>query len=208
MKCTLCSGDLMFFYASKQKEYNFCTQCTSISMSKNCWLSESEEKKRYETHVNDVDDPRYQKFVSPIVNSILEDFTPSNKGLDFGSGTGPVITKMLRDQNYNVKTYDIFFDNNPTVLEEKYDFIACCEVIEHFYNPYKEFELLHNLLNKGGKLYCMTEMYNVESNFDTWYYKGDPSHVFFYTKKTFEWIRKEFGFEHVSFQGRMIVLKK
>lgn len=198
----------MFFYASKQKEYHFCTQCTSISLSKDCWLPESEEKKRYETHVNNVEDLRYQKFVSPIVNNILDDFNISHKGLDFGSGTGPVITKMLRDQNYNLKTYDIFFDNNPKVLEEKYDFIACCEVIEHFFNPHKEFRLLYDLLNNDGKLYLMTEMYNVESNFDTWYYKGDPTHVFFYTKKTFEWIRRTFGFKSVEFHGRMIILSK
>ena len=198
----------MFFYASKRKEYHFCKQCKSILMSKDCWISAHEEKKRYETHNNDVEDPRYQKFVSPIVNSILKDFSVSNNGLDFGSGTGPVITKMLRDQKYNIKTFDIFFDNNPKVLEEKYDYIACCEVIEHFFNPFKEFELLYNLLNDGGKLYLMTEMYNVESNFDTWYYKGDPTHVFFYTKKTFEWIRSTFNFKSVAFYGRMIVLSK
>ena len=31
------------------------------------YLSQEEEKERYKNHNNDVNDPRYQKFVSPIV---------------------------------------------------------------------------------------------------------------------------------------------
>ena len=208
MKCSLCSEQTLFFYSNQHREYYFCNECSSISLNKNCRLNAEDEKNHYEKHNNDVEDVRYQKFVSPIVNQIILDFGNSNKGLDFGSGTGPVITKMLRDQNFDIETYDFYFDPNLEALQKKYDYIACCEVVEHFYDPHKEFQLLFDLLNKGGKLYCMTELYQVESNFDTWYYKTDPTHVFFYTQKTFEWIRKEFGFEQVSFHGRMIVLEK
>ena len=208
MECSLCSEKMIFFYATHHKEYYFCTNCTSISLDKDRRLSAENEKKHYENHENDVNDPRYQKFVSPIVNGVLKDFTTKHTGLDFGSGTGPVITKMLTDQNYEISTFDFYFDNNQEALKKSYDYIACCEVVEHFYDPKKEFELLFNLLKKGGKLYCMTEMYSVSSNFHTWYYKTDPTHVFFYSKKTFEWIRKEFGFSDVSFDGRLIVLTK
>jgi hypothetical protein len=208
MECSLCSEKMIFFYSSKHKEYFFCTDCTSISLNENNRLNADEEKKHYEHHQNDVNDPRYQKFVSPIVEGILKEFLPTDIGLDFGSGTGPVITKMLTDKDYTIKTYDFFFDNNPNVLVEKYNYIACCEVVEHFFNPKKEFQLLYNLLQKGGKLYCMTEIYCPDSNFDTWYYKTDPTHVFFYSKKTFEWIKENYRFSEVVFDGRLIVLTK
>lgn len=208
MECSLCSEKMIFFYATHHKEYYFCTNCVSISLDKDKRLSAENEKKHYENHENDVNDLRYQKFVSPIVNGILQDFSTKHKGLDFGSGTGPVITKMLTDKNYEINTFDFYFDNNQEVLKKSYDYIACCEVVEHFFNPKKEFELLFDMLKKGGKLYCMTEMYSMSSNFDTWYYKTDPTHVFFYSKKTFEWIRKEFGFSDVTFDGRLIVLTK
>lgn len=167
-----------------------------------------EEKSRYEMHNNDVNDVRYQAFVSPIVNSILKDFKKTDKGLDFGSGTGPVITKMLRDKNYDVQEYDPFFANHPEALEKKYDYIACCEVMEHFHTPKKEFELLFNLLKPGGKLYCKTDLFSESKNFDSWGYKNDPTHVFFYHQKSILWIQKNIGFTSVKIDGRLIVFEK
>jgi len=98
------------------------------------------------THNNDVNDSGYHKFVSPIVNAVLNDFLPEHKGLDFGAGTGPVISKLLTDRNYQIKQYDPYFFNLPELLQKKYDYIVCCEVIEHFYDPDKEFQLLKSLL--------------------------------------------------------------
>jgi cyclopropane fatty-acyl-phospholipid synthase-like methyltransferase len=142
------------------------------------------------------------------VTIVLNDFTPKHSGLDFGAGTNSVIVKLLKDKKYNIVEYDPFFSNHPEVLEKQYDYITCCEVIEHFHHPFEEFKKLYQLLKPGGKLICMTDFFSETQNFDTWYYKTDPTHVFFYTKKTFEWIRRTFGFESVSFHGRMIILSK
>jgi 2-polyprenyl-3-methyl-5-hydroxy-6-metoxy-1,4-benzoquinol methylase len=170
------------------------------------FLSLSEEKERYEEHNNDVNDSNYQQFVSPIVNRVLTDFSKTDTGLDFGSGTGPVISKMLRDAGYTLTTYDPFFDKNESALNKQYDFIVCCEVIEHFHSPTKEFALLKNLLKPKGKLYCMTDMYSEDLNFEKWYYKNDPTHVFFYSKKALEYIRKRWGFSELGIKERLIVL--
>ena len=89
-------------------------------------------------------------------------------------------------------------------MDEKYDYIACCEVIEHFYDPKKEFALLKKLLLKRGRLYCMTEIYDQNIDFGSWYYKNDPTHVFIYHKRTIDWINTEFSFSDVNINGRLI----
>jgi len=167
-------------------------------------LSLEREKARYETHNNDVHDPEYQRFVSPIVSSALRDLSPSHSGLDFGAGTGPVISKLLRDQGFNIVQYDPFFHDHPALLEDTYDYIVCCEVVEHFCLPSREFALLKRLLKPQGILYCMTELYRQGIDFSNWYYINDPTHVFIYQSTTMEWIRQEYGFSSCAIRDRLI----
>lgn len=207
MNCSLCNSNTNLFFNSNKKEYYKCPNCFGICMNPAHFVSESQEIKRYQTHNNDVNDIGYQNFVSPIVNSVIKDFKSKNNGLDFGCGTGPVITKLLREQNYEIATYDPFFDNNLVALKTTYNFIVCCEVIEHFHHPLKEFKLLKSLLKQSGKLYCMTDLYEETINFEKWYYKNDETHVFFYSKNTFEWIKNEIGFKKVVVTNRLIVFE-
>lgn len=184
-----------------------CFTCDGIFRPKHSFLTAEEEKAHYEKHNNDVFDERYQNFVSPIVNAILQDFTSEAKGLDFGSGTGPVIAKMLTDKGYQVQNYDLFFANEPSLLQEKYDYVSCCEVMEHFHKPYKEFELLKSLLLPKGKLYCKTAIYHNQTPFENWYYKDDFTHVFIYQPKTLEWIKNEFYFSNLIIKEKLIVFE-
>ncbi len=203
-KCTLCSAQTHFFYEEKQKKYYKCCNCSSILLDASAYLSKEKEKNRYEEHNNNVHDIGYQKFVAPIVSAIQNKFTKEHAGLDFGAGTGPVISKLLRDNGFNIELYDPFFWNNPTLLQNRYDYIACCEVIEHFQAPAKEFDLLRSLLKPNGSLYCMTEIYTEDIEFKKWYYKNDPTHVFFYHSKAFTWIKSHFNFSTVNIQDRLV----
>ncbi len=206
--CPLCDGIGEIFYKNNRQLYYECSNCKGIFASIDLRLNFEEEKTRYNTHNNDVNDIRYQKFVNPIFSSIIRDFTTNDKGLDFGAGTGPVISKLLGDKKYQIKQYDPFFHNYPELLEQKYNYIACCEVIEHFYNPKKEFATFKKILQQNGKLYCMTDIYNHTIDFDKWYYKNDPTHVFIYQKETFEWIKNEFNFSDLKIDGKLITLTK
>lgn len=208
MECPLCITIANHFYNYKSREYYFCTSCFSVFLDHKNYLSEEEEEKHYKQHNNDVFDLGYQQFASPIVNAIKKDFLPTHQGLDFGSGTNSVIVKLLRDDFYQITEFDPYFSNNLAVLENKYDYIACCEVIEHFYHPKKEFEKLYDLLLPNGKLYCMTELFKETKNFDSWYYKNDHTHVFFYHEKTIAWIAEKIGFSTYSIDGRLIVFEK
>jgi 2-polyprenyl-3-methyl-5-hydroxy-6-metoxy-1,4-benzoquinol methylase len=163
-----------------------------------------EEIRVYKQHKNDIHDERYQNFVSPITLAVMRDFKTEHRGLDFGAGTGPVITSVLNSSGYQIIPYDPYFHNNGELLNSRYDYIACCEVMEHFHHPYQEFDLLKKLLNPGGKLYCMTMLFDDGIDFEKWYYKNDPTHVFLYSPASLEWIRKYFGFQDVQVEGRLI----
>jgi len=83
--------------------------------------------------------------------------------------------------------------------------VIACEVIEHFHYPAGEFLLLRGLLNENGKLYCRTSILYPEQDFEKWYYKDDPTHVFFYSTIKAEKIRDQFGFRRVDINGNLII---
>lgn len=208
MKCTLCSSktESFYYYEKEDRQYLRCKNCRAVLMDIGDYPTPDEEVERYESHDNDVEDPRYQEFVSPLVEKVLELYDRSSLGLDYGSGTGPVITKMLRDRGYSVHTYDPFFDDQPEVLQHRYDYIVSCEVIEHFHHPHKEFTRLKNMLNPGGSLILKTDPYTDDIDFHAWYYKSDETHVIFYHPQTFKWMKKAFGFQWLQVDGRHITL--
>lgn len=204
-QCPLCASDAAVFYQKNNRLFYKCPICQGIFLDPGLQLDQQSEKMRYQTHNNDVYDKGYQEFVSPITEAILNGHSLDDRGLDFGAGTGPVISKLLKDRAYQIHQYDPFFYKNLSLLQQKYNYIVCCEVIEHFYHPDAEFKRLKKMLKSKGKLYCMTHMYSCDIEFDTWYYKNDPTHVFIYQKRTLEWIQKKYEFSNVLIEGRLIV---
>lgn len=209
MQCPLCNTRLKtIFFSEKEQIYYKCSGCDAVVKNSKSYISSQEEKERYRLHNNDVFDPEYREFVSPITNAIRKDFLPENTiGLDFGAGEGPVTTQVLKENNYQIHLYDPFFHPDKSVLQHTYNFIICCETMEHFHQPMKEFTLLKNLLKTNGKLYCMTHILAENILFSSWYYKNDPTHVFFYTEKTLRWIAKNIGFKNVTIDKRLIVFE-
>jgi len=202
--CPLCNSPSTVFYQQKHRINHQCNNCYGIFVDEKLRPNSETERLRYQKHNNNIEDERYQKFVSPITSAIMRDFTQNHKGLDFGAGTGPVISKILKDNNFQIQLYDPFFHNHPNLLKDKYNYIACCEVIEHFHDPKMEFSLLKDLLLQNGKLYCMTNIYNEGIDFHNWDYISDKTHVFFYHKKTIHYIKEEFRFSDVTIENRLI----
>ncbi len=200
-ECPLCGNDGKIFY---KDVFYMCNVCKGVFRSKRTRPDRSKEKARYEAHDNDVYDRGYQNFVDPITKAVKNNFSQEHEGLDFGAGTGPVISKILQDAGYDIKQYDPFFHDNDELLEQRYHYIVCCEVIEHFHDPYKEFKLLKELLLPDGHLYCMTYLYRADIDFRLWGYKDDLTHTFFYQRETLEWIRNEFVFLDMKIDNRLI----
>lgn len=202
MKCPLCDSEGKRFY---KELYMICSNCGGIYMDERFYCSPDRERARYEEHNNDVFDNGYREFVSPITEYILKHYTVTNRGLDFGAGTGPVVSKILKEHGYKIKIYDPFFADKRELLNSQYDYIVCCEVIEHFHQPALEFQRLKDMLVSGGELVCMTELCDDEMNFAKWNYKDDQTHVFIYRKETIEYIASQFDFESYSIRGRLII---
>lgn len=205
--CPLCQSNSELILSYLNRNYFRCSICQSAFADPENLLEFDDERERYLEHNNDIYDPGYRDFVKPIVDVVLSKFLPEHQGLDFGAGTGPVISKMLTEKGYSIEQYDPFFCNNFELLSKEYDYIVCCEVIEHFYNPRGEFAQLRSMLKPGGELICMTDIYTDDVNFMKWYYKNDPTHVFFYHQRALEYISEKFGFASLDVKGRTIRFK-
>jgi SAM-dependent methyltransferase len=204
LNCTLCGAAVEYLTCFRDNKYYRCTNCRSVMMDSAGHLPPEVEKNRYDQHNNDVDDPGYRSFVKPLVEIVLKKYTPEARGLDYGAGPGPVAAVILKEKGFKIDLYDPYYWDNRELLDKKYDYIICCEVIEHFSNPAKEFRLLRSLLLPRGSLVCMTEIYNRDIDFEQWYYKNDPTHVFFYAPRALSWIKKEYGFTELTVEKRLV----
>lgn len=208
IECVLCGAEARPFCQTLGRDYFGCSGCRAILLDPDMYVSEDDEIYRYETHNNDVEDTRYQNFVMPLVDTIKERYETGSQGLDYGSGTGPVAAKLLRNDGYIITTYDPYFDDDATAFHQKYDFIIASEVVEHFYNPAKEFRLLKGLLRPGGHLACMTLRYSDDIEFEGWHYAHDETHVIFYRDETARWIQQAYDFVDLEIEDRIFILQR
>jgi SAM-dependent methyltransferase len=206
--CPLCAGAgaPICFDESSGKEYSHCRRCDLRFLRPSDRLSLAEERVHYSHHNNDVMDTRYQAFVSPLIDAIKARVRPGSSGLDFGSGPGPVLSKMMRSDGYEVELYDPIFCADERALERTYDFVAMSEVAEHLFDPLFEFKKLHALLKPGGILAVMTLFAPEDAAFAQWYYRRDPTHVVFYSERSFAWIKDNVGFSSVETDSRRVAV--
>ena len=204
----LCEGATLFF-TSRQKnlerEYFHCGACDLAFVPAEYHLDSEAARARYLTHDNDPDNADYRRFLSRLWDELRPRLPQTARGLDYGAGPGPALAAMIEEDGYSVDIYDPLFHPNEPVLAEIYDFITCTETVEHFATPRVDFLRLGRMLAPGGWLGVMTEILEDREGFADWYYHRDPTHVAFYTRRTFSWIGEWLGLE-VEFPRRRVVL--
>lgn len=210
MQCTLCLAQGAPFSADRTRQFFRCPQCDLIFAEQASYLSPADEKQIYDYHENSADDPRYRKFLSQLSEPLLTKLTPGMQGLDFGCGPGPTINLMLQEQGMSVALYDLFYFPDSAVLTTQYDFVTATEVVEHFNNPRQDWPILADVLKPGGWLGVMTWLYSSpdNDNFCRWSYKGDPTHVSFYTPETMKWLARWLNLELQFVSERVILFRK
>ncbi|UCE92937.1 MAG: class I SAM-dependent methyltransferase [Flavobacteriaceae bacterium] len=202
--CPLCNSLSFVFYKDEKHLFYECKECSGIFRSEDQRLSNTDEINRYLLHRNPEFDEGYYQFILPIIKEVKASCSAGAQGLDYGCGQHQVLMKNLRREGFKMHGYDPMFLSDKEVLKKQYDFIVSCEVIEHFYHPFQEFQYLKSILLPNGKLICKTDIYDSKVDFESWYYKNDPTHVFIYREATFDWIRENMEFTDVKINRRVI----
>jgi hypothetical protein len=207
LTCPLCgAAAISDFHRDKRRAYHRCAVCALVFADPASHLSPADEKARYGLHENDPKDPAYRGFLRRLADPLTERLGEKPlKGLDFGSGPGPTLSVIMEERGYSMSVYDPFFAPDPAVLQDRYDFVTCTEVLEHFYTPAKEWRLLLSLVKPGGRLGIMTRLLEDPAAFGTWYYKEEETHVCFYSRTTFRYLAARDGLE-VEFVGDDVIL--
>ena len=210
--CPLCDNKTQIrLYIEKkrgQRPFYQCDVCQLIFVPAQHQLSPEKEKARYDLHNNDPNNNGYIKFLNKLAEPVHQKISPKSNGINFGSGPEPILSDMLESHEHTMSNYDLYYANDMSVLQKTYDFLISSEVVEHFSSPVKEWKLMDGLLKKGGWMGIMTQLYKPEIDFSKWWYKSDQTHIAFYSKETFEWIGRKFGYDIEFMSDSVILLKK
>lgn len=207
MACPLCGAKGIWEAKIRQFNYYRCPECDLTFVPANEHLPPDQEKARYELHQNSLDDAGYvNMFTSKF--PILRQYCVGMKTiLDYGCGPTPVLVELLRREGYYAEGYDPFFAPHLD-LTRRYDGVISTEVFEHFACPQKELRTISQLLGPGGYLAVMTKFRQEDVPLDKWWYVHDPTHVAFYSQKTWQWIAQAFGFAILYSNGKDFIVAK
>lgn len=196
MSCPLCLGnDISRVCRDARREFLRCGTCALTFVPPEYHLSPGDARQRYDLHRNTPDDKGYRAFLTQLTSRLVPKLQPGSSGLDFGSGPGPTLSVLMEEAGFKMCNYDIFYANRPELLAVRYDFVTCSETVEHFENPRRDFAQLLGLVREGGWVGIMTELVKAGTDFSSWRYANDSTHLAFYAPETFEWIGREFAVE-------------
>lgn len=212
-KCKICKSDKTITYKHPKFDMLFheCLNCEVIYKDDSNLISEIEEKKLYDFHENSIENQGYVDFLTNFIKASVTPFIKTGRALDFGSGPGPILSELLKDEyDFEVDIYDYYYAKDEKVFNKTYDLITSTEVFEHLSNPIKILNQFHEMLSKDGIASIMTLFHPKDQlKFFEWFYIRDPSHIIFYTSKTFEMMSKLTGFKVIDTNDyRYITLKK
>lgn len=211
MKCQICKTKINENIIYSNRFFYYCHNCELIFQEKSQKLSENDEKKRYLFHNNTLENTGYINFLNQFINSCVIPFEiKNNLFFDFGSGPNPVLSHLLKKLGYNGFYYDKYFHDNKEYKKYRYGLITCTEVLEHLENPLSYFDQFKKLLLKGGLFAGMTYFHPGNKDlFYNWWYKNDPTHISFYTKKTVSYLADKLKMKILFINDKnMFVLQK
>jgi hypothetical protein len=206
--CPVCGGsDTRHFVHVDGRDYWRCESCLATYLDPRQRPTAAEELAQYQLHRNHPHDPGYRRFLNRLAEPLLQRLPVAQRGLDYGAGPGPALAAMLREAGHEVTPYDPFFAPHRAALEVRYQFITCTEAAEHFHDPAAEFSRFDALLEAGGWLGLMTGLLDDDTDFVTWHYRRDPTHVVFYQAATLQALADRLGW-HCELPGPDVALMR
>ncbi|MFH1577171.1 MAG: class I SAM-dependent methyltransferase, partial [Candidatus Margulisiibacteriota bacterium] len=158
ISCKICSKNARAIHDSQyDHNYYYCDNCDFIFLDESKIIPTDQEKKKYALHQNSFANEGYVNMFREFINKAIKPHGPQiSTALDFGSGPGPVLAELLREQGFKTDIYDKHFAPEQVYLNKKYDLITATEVFEHLKHPLSTLKLLKTHLNKNGILAIMT----------------------------------------------------
>jgi hypothetical protein len=211
-QCSLCHGTTSAYCSDKKRDYLCCDKCGLVQVPANFWLSATQEQSEYDLHENSIYDAGYRRFITRMLEPMFERLPRGGRdsliGLDFGSGPEPILQSLFKERGIKQNVFDIFYANNPQVLETSYDFITATEVVEHLQQPKLELDRLWGQLKVGGLLGLMTKRVTQLDAFLKWHYKNDPTHICFFHEQTFRYLAGHWGADLEIISSDVVILRK
>jgi len=208
--CPLCQAVNInkAYHEDIRRKFYACDTCHLVFVPPKYFPSAEAEKSAYDHHQNSPDDQAYRRFLNRLFIPVNERIPPGRHGLDFGSGPGPTLSLMFEEAGHVVDLFDYFYANDPSVLQQSYDFITASEVVEHLHQPKHTLEALWEILKPGGILGIMTKRVLNREAFAKWHYKNDLTHVGFFSASTFHWLAKQWQAQLTVVGSDVVLFKK
>lgn len=171
-------------------------------------LDEAAERRRYTLHENSLENPGYRSYLESFLGSVLSfpsivdaGFCETWKVFDYGSGPEPALVALMRERGIDARGWDPFFARDTERFPGGADLVTCLEVAEHFKTPGDDFARLSASVRNGGFAAIGTHLVDTLDSADdgeyrtfrSWWYREDPTHVSFYSKKALCLIAGESG---------------
>lgn len=193
------------------RKFLHCLTCDVIFVPQEFHFTPEQEKSRYETHQNSNLTPGYReflmKFIGPLWPHLPNPRPVGFRALDFGSGPSPALQTLLAEKELMIETFDPYFTSDTKKPVGPYDLLCSTEVVEHFRDPLSDWKKMVSLVKPGGLVAVMTQFHFAEheSFFQKWWYVKDPTHVVFYSQKSFAWLAKRFGLKILFVQTPVFI---
>lgn len=191
-----------------RREFRLCGNCDLVFAPAEYHLTPEREKARYDLHRNHPGDAGYRAFLGRLVRRLAPRLPAGARGLDFGSGPGPVLCVLLGELGFDVKPYDLYYADDRSLLGTRYDFVTCTETVEHFRSPRESWDVLAGLVRPGGYLGVMTRLRPPECEMARWDYANDLTHVCFYSPASFAWLAAHHGMDVELIEDDVVILRR
>lgn len=192
-ECPLCLAPASVpFLEEPGRRYLHCCVCDLVFVPPGDRPTRAEEAQRYLAHQNDRGDPGYVAFLRRLADPLCARVPEGASGVDIGCGPAPVLSELLAETGRATRYYDPQFFPDRSPLSATYDFVTCCEVVEHAHDPSALFTQLVGLLRPHGVLGVMTSLRDPHADFARWWYRRDITHVCLYSMRTLQWVAEHF----------------
>jgi hypothetical protein len=218
-RCRCCMGKTSYFSSAEILNfiatYSICSNCFSVQADNPVWIEQAHSKA-----ISNLDTGLVSRCLSAsrLISTLLflED-KKAAKGIDWGGGTG-LLTRLLRDQGYQVRSYDKYakaehaegFEASLEEAEEAATFTTSIECFEHLVNPIVAFKDV-----TAKKEYFIFTIETIDTpppdpaEKSWWYFVPESGqHITFASKKGLDEFRKILEFDHYAGFGSLHVMSR